>query len=215
MILSASLLSLVLLDTPGDTLRVRTADRPPSPAAFPDTASLGSPSVRLQTGQGHALIWILRVADTAFVVAHIPDTTRYWGDDLVIGLDVAGDKGPAPRSDDVQWYFRRALDSSVVFHGRDGVWQPPGNDPGWRLGRDRSGMGWQVTSMDRADGWTLTLRLDSCWLAGEAGRLPRIGFRIYDDAPEGWHEWPPSRAGAPPRTVERTPALWAAVLLPP
>jgi hypothetical protein len=57
------------------------------------------------------------------------------------------------------------------------------------------------------------IRLDPAWLEGEAGRRPRIAFRIYDDAPGGWFAWPMPRKPGMAATVEQSPDLWAAVLV--
>jgi hypothetical protein len=108
-------LLFLLVAQSGDTLTIRTTSGPPWPGASIDSAALGEPSVRIRTGQGTALIWLLRSADTVFVAASIPDSTPYWGDDFVMSLDTSGDGAPAPQHDDFQLYFRRALDSSVVF----------------------------------------------------------------------------------------------------
>jgi hypothetical protein len=194
-----------------DTLAIQPIDRPPSPDAPIDSARLGSPQVRLPTRQGTALVWLLRSADTVFVAASIPDSTPYWGDDFVLSIDTRGDGGPSPQHDDFQLYFRRVLDSSVVFRGRKGRWEPPRDDPDWRLGSDRSGGGWEVSSHDSQAGWSILLRMDPAWLKGEEGRLPRMAFRIYDDAPGGWFAWPSPQAGVPPTTVEQSPALWSMV----
>lgn len=196
---------------PADTLKIGSLNRPPHPDAPIDSAHLGSPQVRLRTRQGTAFIWLLRSADTFFVAVSIPDSTRYWGDDLVLSLDTRGDSAPNPQHDDFQWNFRRVLDSSVVFRGRNGRWHPPRDDPDWRLGRERTGGGWEVTSRDGRNGWSLLLRLDPAWFAGEDGRLPRIAFRIYDDAPGGWFAWPLPGGSAPAATVEQAPASWAPV----
>jgi hypothetical protein len=126
--------------------------------------------------RGTALIWLLRSADTVFIAASIPDTTHYWGDDFVLSLDIRGDGGPSPQHDDFQWYLRRVLDSSVVFRGRNGRWEPPRDDPDWRLGRDRSGGGWEVTARDGSRGWSLLLRLDPAWFAGRMARCPELRF---------------------------------------
>jgi hypothetical protein len=195
----------------GDTLTICSILRPPSPDTLIDSVRLGSPQIRLRTRQGTALIWLLRSTDTVFVAASIPDSTFYWGDDFVVSLDTRGDAAPSPQHDDFQLYFRRVLDSSVVFRGRNGRWQPPRDDPDWRLGSDRSGGGWEVSALDDRDGWSLLLRLDPAWLKGEPGRLPRVAFRIYDDAPSGWFAWPLPTDTAPATTVERIPAIWAPV----
>jgi hypothetical protein len=202
-----SLLSALQLSS-ADTLEIRSIERPPLPGEAIDSGRLGSPQIRLRTGQGMALVWLLRAADTFFIAASLPDSTPYWGDDFVVSIDTQGDGAPTPQHDDFQWYFRRVLDSSVVFRGRNGRWQPPRDDPDWRLGAERSGGGWEVSTHGGRGGWSLLLRLDPAWLKGEAGRLPRIAFRIYDDAPSGWFAWPLPRGIAPATTVEQTPASW-------
>jgi hypothetical protein len=193
----------------GDTALVRTLSLAPLLLESGDSNRYGAPQVRIPTRQGTAVVWLLRAADTVFVVASIPDSTPYWGDDFVMSIDTRGDGGLSPQHDDFQLDFRRVLDSSVVYRGRNGRWEPPRDDPDWRLGSERSGGGWEVSTGDGARGWNLLLRMDPAWFAGEGGRLPRIAFRIYDDAPGGWYAWPLPPGTAPPTTVERTPALWS------
>ncbi|HEY3011554.1 MAG TPA: hypothetical protein VGJ36_02315 [Gemmatimonadales bacterium] len=204
-------LLLVLQLAWADTLKIRTVAQPPRPDATIDSAFLGSPQIRIQTRRGTASIWLLRAADTVFVAASIPDSTPYWGDDFVLGLDTRGDGGANPQHDDFQWYFRRVLDSSVVFRGRNGRWEPPRDDPDWRLGAERAGGGWEVSGRTGVSGWSLILRLDPAWFTGEDGRRPRLALRIYDNAPSGRFAWPPPQGQAPATVVERTPALWSVV----
>ncbi|HET6778598.1 MAG TPA: hypothetical protein VFH26_06895 [Gemmatimonadales bacterium] len=205
-------LALFLLQlAAADTLPIRVINRPPPPGSRIDSVGLGLPQVRIPTGQGTALVWLLRAQDTVFVLASIPDSTPYWGDDFVISLDTRGDGAPAPQHDDFQLYFRRRLDSSVVYRGRNGRWEPPRGDPDWRLGRERAGGGWEVSARDDSAQWSLLLRLDPAWFAGEAERLPRVAFRIYDDAPSGWYSYPAARGKAPAASVEQAPVLWAVV----
>lgn len=206
MFLLLALLSVLQLGSP-DTLKVRSVERPPIAGAPVDSARYGPPQLRIPTRQGTALVWLLRAADSFFVVATIPDTTAYWGDDLVLSLNTSGRGGASPGHDDFQWYLRRALDSSVVYRGRAGRWEAPRGDPDWRLGAERSGGGWEISGRDDRRGWTLVLRLDPEWLAGSDGRLPRIGFRIFDNSPQGWFAWP-APPGATPVSVEQTPSLW-------
>ena len=198
----AAALLMAAVQAPTDTIRVRAAALPPTAIA-----ALGEPSVRIPTGQGSAALWLLATTDSAFVVARIPDSTWYWGDDLVVSLDVEGDGGAAPGHDDFQWYLRRMLDSSVVYRGRGGRWEAPRGDPSWRLGPEREGGGWTVSSASDSAGWTVVLRLGPAWLASR----PRVAFRIYDDSPGGWHAWPAPAAGKQGSGVERVPDLWGLV----
>jgi hypothetical protein len=202
---------LLLLQLQSDTLKIRDVARPPRPGATIDSARLGSPQIRIRTGQGTAQVWLLRAVDTVFIVAAIPDSTVYWGDDFVVSLDTRGDGGPEPGHDDFQLYFRRVLDSSVVFRGRNGRWEPPRDDPDWRLGRARSGGGWEVSGWNERRTWGLLLRLDPAWFAGGTDRPARVAFRIYDDAPGGWHSWPLPAGAAPASSVERMPEAWVPV----
>jgi hypothetical protein len=205
------LLISVLQVAPGDTVVIRTLDRFPLPGQAVDTVRYGRSQVRIRTRQGTALVWLLRAADTVVVVAQIPDSTPYWGDDFVLSVDTRGDAAASPQHDDFQLYFRRVLDSSVVFRGRNGRWEPPRGDPDWRLGSDRAGGGWEVTAWDGPRRWSILVRLDPAWFAGEAARLPRVAFRIYDDSPSGWFAWPRPQGAAPPSSVEQTPKLWAPI----
>jgi len=204
------LLALAFQGTPCDEAPVRVVEGAPGGAGV-DTTALGEPSVSIATGQGAVSIWLLRTPDSAFVVARIPDTTYYWGDDLVISLDVSGNRGAAPGHDDFQWYFRRALDSSVIYRGRGGRWEAPRGDPDWRLGASREGGGWTVDARSGPAGWSLVLRMDAAWLQGEGGRPPAIAFRVYDDSPGGWFAWPLRSRRRQPASVERVPDLWGTI----
>jgi len=194
-----------------DTIVIRTLDRAPLPGEVGDSHFYGRPQVRIPTRQGTALVWLVRSMDTVFVAASIPDSTVYWGDDFVLSLDTRGDAAASPQHDDFQFYFRRVLDSSVVFRGRDGRWEPPRDDPDWRLGSDRAGGGWEVSERDDAYGWSLLLRLDPAWLQGAEGRLPRFALRIYDNDPQGWFAWPLPPGTPQPSSVEQTPELWVPI----
>lgn len=196
---------------PADGLRFRAIAHPPPADGRIDSIAWGEPQVRIPTAQGIASIWLLRAADTAFVAAWLPDATPSWSDALAVYFDVSGDRAGAPAHDDFQWSLRRELDSSVVYRGRAGRWEPPLDDPDWRLGKGRSGGGWEVGSADGARGWTAVLRLDPAWLAGEAGRRPTIGFGVHDDEPNRWYSWPVVDASAGATLLERTPALWVGV----
>ncbi len=202
---------LLALQVSADTLRIARISVPPSSTQIPDSLVYGPPQVRLRTAQGSSLIWFLQSADTFFIAADIPDSTEYWGDTFALSIDLNGDGGDAPGHDDFHWEFSRVLDSSVVFRGRNGRWEPPKGDPDWRLERDRSGGGWEVSSRASPRGWSVLLRFDPVWLAGSEGRLPRLAVRIYDNDPHGWFAWPRAQGTPQAASVERIPDLWAAV----
>ena len=205
------LLLLAIQVATSDTMVIRTVPRAPRQGEVTDSVRYGRPQVRIPTRQGTARVWLLRAADTIFVAASIPDSTPYWGDDFVLSLDTRGDAAASPQHDDFQLYFRRVLDSSVVFRGRNGRWQPPRGDPDWRLGKDRAAGGWEVSARNDAQGWSILVRLDPAWFAGEAGRLPRVAFRIYDDSPSGWFAWPLPEGTQQPSSIEQVPGLWAPI----
>ena len=206
------LLLLALLQvSSADTLQIRSIPEPPGPGATLDSLVYGPPQIRLRTRQGVAHIWLLRAADTFFVAVTVPDSTPYWGDDVVMSIDTRGDGGSSPQHDDFQWYLRRATDSSVIFRGRSGRWEPPKGDPDWRLGRERSGGGWELGSKDGQREWSLLVRLDPVWLVGAEGRLPRMAFRIFDNDPQGWFAWPFPPDTPQPSSGERTPDRWAPI----
>jgi hypothetical protein len=217
MTLSAGLVAAFALSLPAvgaksrptDTLRVRSIQRPPAPGTGIDSATWGAPQVRIATGQGTASVWLLRAADTLFVAAAIPDSTRSWADALAFFLDLQGDHAAAPAHEDFQWSLRRMLDSSVVYRGRNGRWEPPLDDPDWRIGPEHSGGGWEASETDDGRVWTVLVRLDPAWLEGQGGRRPAIGFLIHDDDPNGWYSWPEAPGSG--TLVERTPAVWADV----
>jgi len=201
---------LCALQLSTDTLRIRTVERQPSPGEAVDSSRYGPPQVRLATKQGVALVWLLQAADTFFIAATIPDSTAYWGDDFVLSMNPRGDAGARPGHDDFQWYFRRTLDSTVIYRGRGGRWEAPRGDPDWRLGTDRAGGGWEVSARDDGKSWSLVVRLDPAWLKAGERRLPRVAFRIYDNSPQGWFAWP-QPPGVTAVSVEQAPSLWASV----
>jgi hypothetical protein len=186
-------------------------DRPPRADGRSDSLAWGAPQIRIPVGQGTASVWLLSAADSFFIAIAVPDRTPSWTDAVALCFDVAGDGGRAPGHDDFQWSFQRVLDSSVVFRGRHGRWEPPLNDPDWRLGAGRAGGGWSVGSRADSSGWTVVRRMDRAWLEGEAGRRPAFGVRIHDDDPNGWYPWPDPHASAGATLLERTPALWVPI----
>lgn len=190
---------------PAETLEVRMVPRLPAPSAA--VAALGDPTVLV--GDDRARIWLVRVADTVAIYAAVRDEAASVGDELVVSLDQSGDAAATPQHDDFQWRLRRVLDSSVVSRGRGGHWAPPRDDPDWRLGAERSGGGWEVEAAEVPGGWCVVLRLHAAFVAGEAGRLPGVGFRVYDGGPGGWYAWPRERVGAHPTEVEGAPSRWA------
>lgn len=194
-----------------DSLLPRAAERAPAAGAFPDSTTWGRPQIRIVTAQGEATAWLLRTADSAYFAAAIPDSTPSASDELVLSLDIGGERGRAPGHDDFQWVFRRVLDSSIVYRGRNGRWEAPKDDPDWRLGAARSGGGWIVSAVDGPRGWAVVLRLDQAWLAGVERWAAALAVRIGDDRPRNWYSWPPPPAGVRALAVEDAPLLWVPI----
>jgi hypothetical protein len=211
------LLAALALQTGGASLEpsgvaIRDVATRPSAEARVDSAAWGTPQITVPTRSGRASVWLLRAADTVFVVARVPDRTPSWSDAVSLCLDVSGDRAPAPAHDDFQFALRRVLDSSVVYRGRNGRWQPPLDDPDWRVGPIHSGGGWEAATASDTAGWSLVLRLDPAWLAGDEGRAPGIALVIHDNDPNSWSGWPSGRGARPPQSLDQAPAAWAAVL---
>ena len=207
---------LLLLQLPSaDTLGVPRAATPPTLDGRVSVAEWGAPSLTIARPAGTATVWLRHDSAGVYLAALLPDSTFYWGDDLVLSLDVAGDRHAAPDHDDFQWYFRRVLDSSVVYRGRDGRWQPPRDDPDWRLGAEREGGGWLVRGADARAAWSVEMRWHPGFFAGQGGRLPALALRVYDDAPHGWHTWPEATGLPQPTLLERRPDRWVPVKLLP
>ncbi|HKT58414.1 MAG TPA: hypothetical protein VJQ46_00085, partial [Gemmatimonadales bacterium] len=134
-------------------VELRDVAVPPAADARLDSAAWGAPQITIVTRSGRASVWLLRAADTVFVVTRVPDRTPSWADAVSVCLDVAGDRAPVPAHDDFQFTLRRVLDSSVVYRGRNGRWQPPLDDPDWRLGATHAGGGWEAGSASDKAGW--------------------------------------------------------------
>ena len=212
MILAAACLSVALATAPSETLHIRALSHAPSFSGHVDSLEWGSPSLMISKPSGLVRVWVLRWRHEVYIAALIEDATPYWGDDFVVSLDPSGDRSAAPDQDDHQWYFRRVLDSSVVFTGRGGRWRPPGDDPRWRLGRRRSGQGWAVRAWSGRARWSIVLKLDAPWFTRSGHLHPGIAFRTFDDSPVGWYTWPATPLGLDGRALERRPDLWAVVM---
>jgi hypothetical protein len=201
----------VTLAAPADTLRLRDVAEAPVAERL-DSGAWGVAPVRLVSGQGGASVWLLRAADTVFVVARIVDRTPSPADVMAVCLDVGGDRAEAPGHEDFQLALHRVLDSSVVYRGRGGRWEPPLGDPDWRVGPTHQGGGWSAAVAEDGAGWTLVLTLDPAWLAGQDGRRPAMAFQLHDDDPNGWFGWPAGPGDA--ARLDRTPSRWATVASP-
>ena len=199
-----------------DTLRVRMTSAAPLLDGRGSDAEYGGDALQLDAGSGPVRIWLAHRGDTLFVAADVPDSTMYWGDDVVISIDGDGSGGSAPGAGDRSWVIRRVLDSSVVLTATgDGRWEPAGGAP--RLGADRDGPGWAVRTVAGATRWSMELRIAlSPGGHGTRGSVPRIALRTFNDRPgPTWSTWPLPPTGVPAQRLDRVPDLWAPVLLLP
>ncbi len=209
LLLAALALQATGASTDPPRIELRDVAVPPQAQAPLDSAARGAPQNTIPTRSGRASVWLLRAADSVFMVASVPDPTPSWADAVSLCLDVSGDRAPAPAHDDFQFTLRRVLDSSVVYRGRNGRWQPPLDDPDWRVGAGHAGGGWEAAALSDAAGWSLVLRLDPAWVAGEGGRRPGIAFIVHNDDPSSWSAWPTRQDRSLPQELDRTPSDWA------
>jgi hypothetical protein len=193
---------------------LRDVSAPPLAHSSLDSTAWGPPQITVATRSGQASVWLLRAADSVFVVARVPDRTPSWADAVSLCIDLSGDRAPAPAHDDFQFTLRRVLDSSVVYRGRNGRWQPPHDDPDWRVGATHAGGGWEAAAASDSAGWSLVLRLDRAWFAGEGGRRPGIAFIVHNDDPSSWGAWPSRGDRSLLQDLDRTPSVWGSVRLP-
>jgi len=195
-----------------DTLDVPRLAAAPTLDGRADEREYGAPTIRIAAGAGEVRVWVARHGDALHIAAALPDSTPYWGDDLVVSLDPDGSGGAAPGDGDRQWYLRRALDSSTVVVASGGRWFAAGRLPPM-LGPARAGDDWAVASASTAMGWSVELRVRA-GAARTGAALPRLALRTYDDRPHGWWSWPPPPAGTAAVRVERNPDLWVALRMP-
>ena len=197
---------------PSDTVWSATLSTAPILDGRVGDGEYGAPAVRLATAAGTVLIWVARHDDWLHLAALLPDSTFYWGDDFVVSLDPMGRGRQRPGPGDRQWYLRRVMDSSVVIEAEAGRWFADDRPPA-SLGGTRSQGDWDVASTTEPGAWAveLRIRLDAV-KPGPAA--PRITFRTFNDAPQGWWSWPAEPPGLQPGWMEFRPDLWAPLILP-
>lgn len=194
-----------------DTLRVSMISKAPVLDGRIGTDEYGPLAVQIQTAAGEVRVWIARHGGFVYVAAELPDSTYYWGDDLVISLDPDGSGGHSPSEGDRQWYLRRSVDSSEVrlMSGSTGRWTGPGQETP-RLDDRRSGSDWHIASESSGYGWAIELRIREASFNSSA-RAPRLALRTYNDQPQGWWSWPAPRGELPAHRVEQIPDLWVPI----
>ena len=198
-----------------DTLTARTVASAPRLDGRIGDAEYAAVSLRLPTTGAEVSVWVARHAGYVYVAASLPDSTYYWGDDLVVSADMDGSGGASPGVGDRQWYLRRDVDSSVVSvvtASSAGRWMTPGVEPA-RLRHSRGAGDWEVASASAPRGWSIELRIREDAFNASPAAAPRIAFRTYNDKPQGWWSVPAPPAGTPAQRVERTPDLWLPIRL--
>ena len=168
----------------------------------------GEPVVEIAKPGAPVTIRLARHGGHIYIGISVPDSTYYWGDDVVISLDPDGSGGSSPGAGDRQWYLRRTADSSVVMvaSGLNGRWYD--TEPA-RLGANREGEHWKVAARSERDHWIVELRISE----GIMGANSKIAFRTFDDNPQGWWSLPAPHSNVPAQRIERIPDLWLSVRL--
>ncbi|UCE74707.1 MAG: right-handed parallel beta-helix repeat-containing protein [Methanomassiliicoccales archaeon] len=120
---------------------------------------------------------------TLYFMSHIVDSTYYWGDDIVIGIDTEHNGELHPQPDDYQFYIRRDVSTSEINRGSGSGWEPVPEEE-W------AGHVFNETSSD-AETWTAELSISFEFLnITDGDEIMGIEFRSYDDNPMGWFNWP-------------------------
>ena len=202
------LVAATLLAPSVDTLRIPALTMRPAVDGRIDAGEYGEPVISLRAGAGVVRVRLGHHDGALFVAAEIPDSTSYWGDDLVVAVDLDGSGGSAPGAGDRLWILRRVADSSVVvIAAGNGRWEPAGGARS--LGATRGGPGWTAGTSDAGSRWVAELRID---LPPDAPGSPRLAIRTFNDAPgPSWVAWP-QPAGVPAQRVERVPDHWVPIL---
>jgi hypothetical protein len=198
----------LLLAWASDTVRIRPLQPSPPLETRGDSAAWGPPSIRLPGG---GLIWLTRDSTAVCLTAWLPDSSPSWNDRLVLSLDTSGDRARTPQHDDFEWEFHRVLDSSIVYRGRQGRWQPPRDDPDWRLGPEREGGGWTVREVDEGGGWSLMVRFDPEFFTQGGSVPPGLFVAAYDEGSRRWTAWPAAQPGRQPAALVDQPVRWGVV----
>jgi hypothetical protein len=191
-----------------DTIRVRPVGQPPAIQNAADLEALGPPAFPTAAGLS---VWLLGDSGSVYLVIRMADSTPAWNDRLVLTLDTDGDRDGTPQHDDFEWDFHRIMDSSVIFRGRGGHWQPPRDDPDWRLGRAREGGGWMVREKEILQGWLLIVTLDGEYFR-QRKRAAGLGVASYDESVRNWVTWPAASALREAGALLDHPNLWGTVV---
>ena len=203
------MLMLALWLSPGtDTIRIRPIDQPPAIQNAADLEALGAPARSTSAGLS---IWLLGDTGSVYLVIRTVDSTPAWNDRLVVTLDTDGDRDRAPQHDDFEWDFHRIIDSSVIYRGRGGHWQPPRDDPDWRLGRAREGGGWTVREKEVLQGWLLIVKFDREYFR-QGKAAPGLGVASYDESVRRWTTWPAAPVLPAAGALPDHPGLWGIVV---
>ncbi|UCE37216.1 MAG: right-handed parallel beta-helix repeat-containing protein [Thermoplasmata archaeon] len=140
-------------------------------------------SIRFYNAQGEINVYLKHDDDTLYFMSHIIDSTYYWGDDIVIGIDTEHNGELHPQPDDYQFYIRRDVSTSEINRGSGSGWESVPVDE-W------AGEVWNETSSD-ASTWTAELSISYSFLnIIDCDQVMGIEFRSYDDNPEGLFNWP-------------------------
>ncbi|UCF07628.1 MAG: MBL fold metallo-hydrolase [Thermoplasmata archaeon] len=155
----------------------------------------GADFIRFYNDQGEINVYYKHDGSALYFMSQIVDSTYYFGDDIVIGIDTEHNGGTDPQVDDFQFYILRDVSSSQINRG---------TGTGWNSVPDEEWAGEvnNATSSD-ASGWIMEISISYAFLNITAARdVMGIEFRSYDDDPQGWFNWPSDGS-------EMSPDSWA------
>jgi parallel beta-helix repeat protein len=145
--------------------------------------------------QGEIRIYFKHDDSSLYFMSDIVDSTYYWGDDIVIGIDTEHNGGTSPQSDDYQFYIMREVTNSEIRRGTGSGWESvPVNEWAGHVINETS---------SNATTWIAEISISYAFLNIVDGeQIMGIELRSYDNDPQDWYNWPADG-------LEDDPMTWA------
>lgn len=153
--------------------------------------------VTVPNGHGTVNAWVKCLDGYLYFAFQIPDLSPFQGDDIVVMLDTAHDRSPAPDKNDIRAYVRRKMENSRQYQGDGKKWT------------DYYGE-WEYRAAPYAIGWEVEVRIPLKAIGVDPTKPAALGlaFRIWDNEPQKTWNWPAN-------SDENKPDTWATLQIQP